>query len=71
MTTLAYDNELEMDVVELSDENIIERYITALLKMADKNYKLLEKELLKRRLFLVALERYDTRKAFFHSVFSE
>ncbi|WP_423797994.1 hypothetical protein [Neobacillus sp. SAB-20_R2A] len=71
MTTLAYDNELEMDVVELSDENIIEGYITALLKMADKNYKLLENELLKRRLFLVALERYDRRKAFFHSVFSD
>lgn len=67
MTTYAYDNELEMDVVELSDENIIEGYITALLKMADKNYKFLEKELLKRRLFLIALERYDTRKVLFHS----
>ncbi|MCH6264580.1 hypothetical protein [Neobacillus citreus] len=71
MTTLAYDNELEMDVVELSDENIIERYITALLKMADKNYKLLEKELLKRRLFLVALERYDRKKTFFQSGISD
>ncbi|MFC4799232.1 hypothetical protein ACFPA1_07660 [Neobacillus sp. GCM10023253] len=71
MTTLAYDNELEMDVVELSDENIIERYITALLKMADKNYKLLEKELLKRRLFLVALERYDRKKTFFQTGISD
>ncbi|MBS4215230.1 MULTISPECIES: hypothetical protein [Neobacillus] len=71
MTTYACDKEFELDVVELSDENIIEGYITALLKMADKNYKLLENELLKRRLFLVALERYDRKKTFFHSGFSD
>ncbi|PLS07085.1 hypothetical protein [Neobacillus cucumis] len=62
MNAVALEKELTADLEKFSDENVVEAYITAILNLCDKNRKKLEKELLKRKLFLVALERYDIQK---------
>ncbi|WP_251552265.1 hypothetical protein [Neobacillus muris] len=63
MAALAYEQYL--DVKELSDEKLVELYVTGILEKYDHEYQFLEAELFERRLFLVALERYDDQKGFF------
>ncbi|WP_042457224.1 hypothetical protein [Neobacillus dielmonensis] len=65
MTALAYEQETYIDVKELSNENLVELYVTAVLEKYEDSLKFFEKELFERRLFLVALEWYDNKKSFF------
>ena len=62
MNPVVIKKALVNDLEKLSDENVIEAYIAAILDMYNRNIKLLEEELLKRKLFLVALEHYDIKK---------
>ena len=63
MIALAYENELHLEWEEISDESIVEAYVVAILNKCDKNLKWMEQELMKRKLFLVALERYDIKNS--------
>jgi len=63
MIALAYENELHLESEEISDESIVEAYVVAILNKCDKNLKWMEQELMKRKLFLVALERYDIKNS--------
>ncbi|WP_160718769.1 hypothetical protein [Bacillus sp. USDA818B3_A] len=62
MNAVVIKKALVYDFEKLSDENVIEAYIAAILDMYNRNIKSLEEELLKRKLFLVALEQYDIKK---------
>ncbi|WP_066303762.1 hypothetical protein [Bacillus sp. FJAT-29814] len=65
MSALAYKQEQFFDIKEISDENLVELYVTAILEKYEKNLRLFEEELLERRLFLTALEWYDYKKSVF------
>ncbi|MBT2659061.1 hypothetical protein J7E81_28215 [Bacillus sp. ISL-18] len=62
MIALTWEKELEIEWEEASDENIVEAYVVSILNKWDQNLRSLEQELMKRKLFLVALERYDRKK---------
>jgi hypothetical protein len=64
VSALAYQQELLLDVKELSDENLVELYVTAVLEKYENSLPSFEEELLQRRLFLVALEWFDYKKSF-------
>ncbi|MEH7094474.1 hypothetical protein [Neobacillus vireti] len=62
MIALTWEKELEIEWEEASDENIVEAYVVSILNKWDQNLRDLEQELMKRKLFLVALELYDRKK---------
>ena len=62
MIALTWEKELEIEWEKASDENIVEAYVVSILNKWDQNLRSLEQELMKRKLFLVALERYDRKK---------
>lgn len=62
MIALTWEKELEIELEEVSDENIVEAYVVSILNKVDQNLRCLEQELMKRKLFLVALELYDRKK---------
>lgn len=62
MIALTWEKELEIELEEVSDENIVEAYVVSILNKVDQNLRSLEQELMKRKLFLVALELYDRKK---------
>lgn len=62
MIALTWEKELEIELGEVSDENIVEAYVVSILNKVDQNLRCLEQELMKRKLFLVALELYDRKK---------
>jgi hypothetical protein len=64
VAALACAQEPFIDVKELSNENLVELYVTAVLEKYENNLKFFEEELLERRLFLVALEWFDYKKSF-------
>jgi hypothetical protein len=64
LIAIAYEKELDNDWDEHSDENLVEAYVIAILNKCEKNLKFLEQELMERKLFLVALERYDLKKSY-------
>lgn len=63
MAALACEQECFIDVKKLSNENLVELYVTAVLEKYEKNLKQFEEELLQRRLFLVALDWFDYKKS--------
>ncbi|ULT59322.1 hypothetical protein L1999_12665 [Neobacillus drentensis] len=62
MIALTWEKELELEWEKASDENIVEAYVVSILNKWDQNLRSLEQELMKRKLFLVALELYDRKK---------
>jgi hypothetical protein len=62
LIALTWEKELEIELEEVSDENIVEAYVVSILNKVDQNLRSLEQELMKRKLFLVALELYDRKK---------
>jgi hypothetical protein len=62
LIALTYEKALDIELEEVSDENIVEAYVVSILNKWDQNLRLLEQELMKRKLFLVALELYDRKK---------
>ena len=62
MIALTWEKELEIELEEVRDENIVEAYVVSILNKVDQNLRCLEQELMKRKLFLVALELYDRKK---------
>jgi len=62
LIALTWEKELEIELEEVSDENIVEAYVVSILNKVDQNLRCLEQELMKRKLFLVALELYDRKK---------
>jgi hypothetical protein len=62
LIALTYEKALDIELEEVSDEKIVEAYVVSILNKWDQNLRLLEQELMKRKLFLVALELYDRKK---------